>query len=201
MQKTRVPIDIITCPEWDAKPPAGDLVLCGKSTKTVIHHTAGHHRELDNRPAITTRAEAIRYAQDIQAFHMGPQRGWLDSGHNFLVLRDGPDGRDYAWILQGRWMTVSAIQDGRMVISAHAGSNDGNRQVGIEHEHNGTEPMTRLQREASARLHAWLSGQYRRTTIISAVPHSYYTNTSCPANLKSEIPNIRRRALEILKGV
>src|SRR4051794_36740410 len=106
-----VRIDIKTCPEWGARAPARDIEIVGKARRIIIHHTAGHHRELDD-PADTSREEAIRYARDIQAFHMGPERGWIDSGHNFLVMRNG-------MILQGRWQTVSAIQAGRMVRSAH----------------------------------------------------------------------------------
>jgi hypothetical protein len=39
-------------------------------------------------------------------------------------------------VLQGRWLTVSAIEAGHMVVSAHCPGQNG--QIGIEHEHLGT---------------------------------------------------------------
>jgi hypothetical protein len=117
--------------------------------------------------------------------------GWIDSGHNFLICRNG-------LILQGRWLTVSAIQAGHMVRSAHCpGQND---QIGIEHEHKGDELMTPAQRASSARLMAWISWQYDRNTILPVDPHSDHFATSCPANLRYEIPKIRAYALQILHG-
>ena len=180
-------IDIITCPQWNARPPRNEPVLVGKSTRSIIHHTAGHHPEIEN-PKDESREEAIAYARAIQNFHMDGN-GWSDSGHNFLVCRNG-------LILQGRWMTVTAIQHKRMVVSAHCpGQND---QVGVEHEHLGDEAMTAAQRESSARLQAWIAYMYGRQTVLSLAPHSRYFPTSCPANLLTEIPAIRERAQWLL---
>lgn len=183
---------IITCPEWGARAPAHDIVIVKKAVRIIFHHTAGHHRELDAEHNVESLAEAIRYARDIQAFHMGPERGWADSGHNFLVCRNG-------MILQGRWQTVSAIQAGRMVESAHCPGQNGN--IGIEHEHKGTEAMTRAQREASARLQAWIADKYNRSVVLPVDPHSKYISTSCPVNLVSDIAGIKKRAQAILSGV
>src|SRR3954454_21227352 len=144
-------IDIITCPQWNARAPKADITPCGKASRIIFHHTAGHHAEI-SLPANESRDEAIRYARDIQAFHMAPgglgaPNGGIDSGHNFLVCRNG-------LILQGRWGTVSQIQNRRMVVSAHCPGF--NTQVGIEHEHAGTEEMTAAQRASSALLQAWI---------------------------------------------
>jgi len=83
-----------------------------------------------------------------------------------------------------------------MVWSAHCpGHND---DVGIEHEHMGTEPMTAAQRMSSARLMAWIADKYGRNKILPVSPHSRYYATACPANLASEIPRIKAAAQSIL---
>jgi hypothetical protein len=191
-----VKIDMLTCPEWHAKPPKDNIALANKAKRILIHHTAGHHPEIAN-PRNESVAEAIRYAQDIQRMHMAPgglgaPNGGIDSGHNFLVCRNGV-------ILQGRWHTVSAIEFGKMVWSAHCpGQND---QIGIEHEHLGHEEMTPVQKQASALLIAWISSCYGRKTPLPLAPHRQFYSTECPANLVSDIPWLRKRAQEILAGV
>jgi hypothetical protein len=178
----KVAIKIYTVHDWNARRPKAGIRTVNRSERIIFHHTAGHHRE--------SIQEAMQYARDIQAFHMGPN-GWIDSGHNFLITRFGH-------ILQGRWLTVSAIQAGHMVLSAHCpGQND---QIGIEHEHLGDELMTKLQRDASARLMAWIAWQYNRKVVLPVDPHSAHFATACPANLKGEIPTIMRMGNTILKG-
>lgn len=198
--KTKVPIEIITCPEWDAKPAKAPPIFVPKSVRIIFHHTAAHHREIAN-PANESYDEFVRFLRDIQDFHMRspngrpPGRGWNDSGQNFTVGRNGMIG-------QGRWFTVSAIQNGRMVSSAHTLGDNGrpsqNDQIGIEHEHSGTEPITAAQLEASARLMAWVAGQYGRTSVLQVFPHSRYSSTSCPANLIEDIGKVKTRAQVIL---
>jgi hypothetical protein len=179
--------EIITCPAWGAVGPKSGAVMTSASERTIFHHTAGHHRNVGN-PSIQTREESIQYARDIQRFHM-QTNGWNDSGHNFLVCRNG-------LILQGRWRTIRWIQTGRMVRSAHCpGQND---QIGIEHEHWGNEEMTREQRESSSMLMAWIAWHYGRTNVLPSVPHSRYVSTSCPANLNEDIAGIVRRAQTLL---
>lgn len=193
MNKTRI-IDVY---KWGAKPPRQgkeNLQVVGKASRIIFHHTAGHHTEIDD-PSDYSVGEAIRYARDIQDFHMRPVskggRGWLDSGHNFLVCRNGV-------ILQGRWLTISTIRAQMMVRSAHCpGQND---QIGIEHEHQGDEPMTKKQLEAAAMLQAWIAYRYGRTTALPVFPHSKYYNTTCPSNLISDIKAIKARANEILSA-
>jgi len=187
--KVKVPIDIITCPQWRAVPPDGHIEVISKAKELVMHHTFGHVRQLGD-PDVTTREEAMQYARDILRFHM-EHNGWKDSGHNFLVCRAG-------YILQGRWFTVTAITQGKMVHSAHAGDNTGNTMVGIEFEHTGSEEMTAKQFESGARLMAWIAGQYQRTTIPVVRPHSFWSSTACPVNLAEDIPRMRARAKVIL---
>ncbi len=182
---------IITCPEWGARQPKSKPVFTSRpSVRIIFHHTAGHHPELGTPGGVETRTEAIAYAQAIQNFHMD-SNGWNDSGHNFLVCRNGI-------ILQGRWRTVSRIQAGKMVVSAHCPGQ--NSQVGIEHEHLGDEEMTDVQREASAWVQAWVARQYHLELPLDVEPHRKYFATSCPGVIEHEIPDIRRRAGVILKA-
>lgn len=182
---------IHTCPEWGARAPREEIRLtAGRAVRVIFHHTAGHGLDFGSGPARDV-AEAHAYARAIQRFHMD-SNGWIDSGHNFLITRAGA-------VVQGRWFTVSAIQAGRMVVSAHCPTQ--NSQVGIEHEHRDSEPMTAAQREASARLLAWFSDQYGLRTILPVAPHSQFVSTACPANLLGEIRPVRARALQILRGV
>lgn len=183
-----VKIKLIGCYDWGARKPKSGIQTIAASERIIFHHTAGHHREIQN-PSLESRAESESYARAIQAYHM--KQGWTDSGHNFLICRNG-------LILQGRWLTISAIRAGHMVRSAHCpGQND---QIGIEHEHKGLEAMTKPQRESSARLMAWIADQYDRKLVLPVDPHSKHFATSCPANLKNDILAIKRRAQQILKA-
>lgn len=173
-------IRIITCPEWNAKPSSEPIQFIGQSEAIIFHHTASHGNG-------GTIADASEYAQTIQRYHMH-HNGWIDSGHNFLVMRSGI-------ILQGRWRTVVAIQGRAMVRSAHTVG--GNTEIGIEHEHKGNEIPTVLQLESSARLQAWIAWHYQRD-ILPVHPHSAFNATLCPGNLIDYIPGIRARAREIL---
>lgn len=170
---------IITCPAWGALPPRVKPTLTGRPVRSIFHHTAGHapgNPEHGDDPRLC----AIHYARALQRQHMDVN-GWADSGHNFLVMRSG-------LILQGRWGTVTAIEHGRMVVSAHCpGQND---QPGIEHEHAGGEPMTPAQLAASVHLHAWIFSRCSiRPTEIE--PHRRYYATACPANLADQLPAFR----------
>ena len=184
-------LNIITCPTWGARPPKQGLETVPRSRELVMHHTAGHVRQLGD-PSVTTKAEAMQYARDIQNYHMD-RNGWNDSGHNFLVCRAG-------YVLQGRWLTVSTIQARHMVRSAHSGDDYGNRQIGIEFEHAGLEAMTVKQRNAGAELMAWVSRMYGLKTILPMFPHSKYSATACPVNLVGEISDLRRLALQKLEA-
>jgi N-acetylmuramoyl-L-alanine amidase len=129
---------IITTDQWGTKPAKATPVYVSRPKRIIFHHTAGHHPEI-SLPRNESRAEAILYAKAIQNFHMNGN-GWNDSGHNFLVCRNG-------LILVGRHMSYPAIKKGRMILSAHClGQND---QPGIEHEHVGSERMTKAQFSAS----------------------------------------------------
>lgn len=180
-------LEIVTCPQWGARQPKHALSIVGAAAGIIFHHTAGHHAEIDH-PADESLEESIRFARDIQHLHMDI-RGWTDSGHNFLVCRNGV-------VLQGRWLTVSAIEAGHMVDSAHCPNFNG--WVGIEHEHVGNEKMTDAQFEASAVLQAWVAYQYKKRFVLRVDPHKAHFATSCPANLVSQIPAVKKEAQRIL---
>lgn len=178
---------IITTTEWGAVPPKVHPIIVGKPERIIYHHTAGHHPELQN-PLDESREEAIRYARDIQHFHM-VDRGWNDSGHNWLVCRNG-------LILVGRHQSFTQMLIGRMVMSAHCpGQND---QPGIEHEHNGLELMTPIQFERSAWLHAWIISQCGMRSTGTVFPHGHFFPTSCPGRLNYELPRLRKRIVQII---
>lgn len=194
---TNVPIHIITCPMWHARPPKAPPTLIGRSHSVIFHHTDSHHREISN-PRDESVAEAIRYAQDIQRFHMDV-RGWNDSGHNFLVTRAG------GHILQGRWYSVTAITHGHMVRSAHCAQagkpgSDQNTEIGIEHEHLPGEEITEAQVHSSAQLQAWIASKYGLSMPLVVFPHSRFCDTKCPDNLAGSIQRIRGLAAQILRG-
>ncbi len=188
MSRVRQP-PIITTDKWGAMPAKAPVIWLGRPDRVIFHHTAGHHAEISNTKD-ESRAEAIRYARDIQAFHMGPDRGWNDSGHNFLVCRNG-------LILVGRHQSYTAIRKGRMVLSAHCpGQND---QPGIEHEHNGSEQMTKAQFAASARLIAWIIDCCKMRGAGVIHPHHEFFPTSCPGVLEREFPALKTAVAQIIR--
>lgn len=177
---TRIPApSIVTCSQWGAEKPKQPPVVTDAPDKIIIHHTDGNG--MPNCTADTQLViQARRYAQSIQHDHMN-NNGWNDSGHNFLVMRSGI-------ILQGRWGTVTAIEAGRMVVSAHCpGQND---QPGIEHEHVPNQLFTPHQLLATVHLMAWICDRtgVRCTQLF---PHSQFYNTACPSNLIVDIPSLR----------
>lgn len=170
---------IVTCKQWGAKPPKERPVLVGRPDKIIVHHTDGHAPLIAGKNAVQLH-QGIEYARMIQNVHMNTN-GWNDSGHNFLVCRSGI-------ILQGRWGTVTAIEHGRMVMSAHCpGQND---QPGIEHEHTPNELFTREQLAASVWLMAWICDRtgIRNTQLYG---HNTFYNTACPSNLSIDVPSLR----------
>jgi hypothetical protein len=170
---------IVVCSQWGANPPTRRPELCGRPARIVVHHTAGHGPATVPGPAGELEA-AKAYARALQHLHQ-QVNGWADSGHNFLVMRSG-------LILQGRWGTVTAIEHGRMVVSAHCpGQND---QPGVEHENLGDEAMTPQQHQASVDLLAWIADRcaIRPTELYG---HSVFYPTACPGSLAAGIPRLR----------
>lgn len=170
---------IVTCPMWSARKPRSAPVVAGRPNKIIEHHTDGHGLVFAN--VENWRMEqAVKYAQALQHLHMDVN-GWNDSGHSFLVMRSGV-------ICQGRWGTVTAIEHGRMVLSAHCpGQND---QPGIEHEHIPGELLTDKQLHSTVWLQAWICDRtgIRPTELYG---HGHFYNTACPSNITADIPSLR----------
>jgi hypothetical protein len=171
---------IITCAQWGAEPPARPIRTVGRPSRILFHHTEGLAPRVDGAPG-ESREEAIAYARMLQRDHIH-RRGFIDSGHNFLVARSGH-------ILEGRHGSLAAVKAGRMVESAHCpGQND---QPGIEHEHVAGQDLTPAQKAASVWLHAFIC---RRTGIrpTEIFPHRKYYATDCPTpGLVDWLPALR----------
>jgi peptidoglycan hydrolase-like protein with peptidoglycan-binding domain len=76
-------MQIITRAQWGARnaaSPGGDRVSRSKRTDFFMHYSLGEELR---------REDTAEWVREIQAFHMGPQRGWADIGYNFLVDKFG----------------------------------------------------------------------------------------------------------------
>jgi hypothetical protein len=171
-------LTIITTAEWGARLPSQRITTVGAPSKIIFHHTDVLHPEIDHLPGDTIE-EAKALARAIQRDHMD-NRGFIDTGQNFLVTRSGH-------VLEGRHGSVDAITAGRMVDSAHCRTQ--NHHPGIEHEHKGDQQMTDAQRQASVALHEFIC---RHTGIkpTEIHPHHEFDNTKCPGALEPEIARI-----------
>lgn len=170
---------IVVCSQWGARKPKHKPVIVGRPDKILIHHTDGH--ALGNtHPPSDALTQAKVYARMLQN-DMMDRRGWNDTGQNFTVMRSGI-------ILQGRWGTVTAIERGRMVESAHCPYQ--NDQPGIEHEHVPGEELTPRQHTATVWLMAWICD---RTAIrcTELYGHNKFYDTACPSNLTADIRALR----------
>ena len=78
--------------EWGARPPKSRTTI-GRSEGMFTHYTAG--------PRAANRAAGIAQVRGIQAFHMGPQRGWADIGYSFLVDDEGTVYEGRGWGVAG----------------------------------------------------------------------------------------------------
>jgi hypothetical protein len=171
---------IIRCSEWGARPARAPLARCGRPVRIIEHHTAGHAPNVDHKPG-ESLADAVAYARALQAFHI--ERGWSDSGHNFLITRAGH-------VLEGRHGSVDLIRTGRMVVSAHCPGQ--NEQPGIEHEHHGEEALTPAQKAASIALNVWIC-RHAKIRPSALHGHGEFYATACPGTqLRAWLPTLRR---------
>jgi hypothetical protein len=178
MSPSPTPLRIIPTSEWGAAPAKGKIAVVGKPDKILFHHTAGHHPNLDADSG-ESYAEAVAYAKAIQRSHFS--RGWLDTGNNFLVTRNG-------YIFEGRHGSLKAINAGRMVVSAHCPGQNSN--PGIEIEQDGNEQMTPDQYAAAVWLFAYIC---EKTGVKPAAikGHRDYFATACPGVLYAGLPKFR----------
>lgn len=122
-----------TTSEWGARSPKAGTFPFRKTVPryVIVHHTDNQNPPHD--PSQGTIEGAIRFARNIQKFHMD-KRGWSDSGHNFLNTTGG-------FILEGRHGSLDAVKKGFCIQSAHAAQDrgklaNGNQSPGIENEGN-----------------------------------------------------------------
>lgn len=167
---------------WGARPPRTAITLLNRRPKgIVIHHTASAN------VSDTSLVHAKQLARNIQAFHMGPQRNWIDTGQHFTVSRGGH-------MLEGRHRSLEAALGGqRHVLGAHAGDACNRGYVGIENEGTymtGLPPATQWQ--ALVKLCAWLCNQYGMDTD-NIIGHRQCKSTDCPGDrFFGELDRLRR---------
>jgi len=179
---------ILTTDEWGALRPRGTIIRCEATKECIFHHTAGHHPEVKN-PRDESVHEAVLYARGIQAFHMFGNH-WIDSGHNYLVCRNGI-------LLVGRHQSFTQNKVGRMVVSAHCVGH--NQSVGVEWEHEGSEPLTPIQLHMGSWLYAWIHAELK-IPHVTIYPHRKFNKTSCPGTALEFLPAIKRNVTAILRG-
>jgi hypothetical protein len=92
-------VNIVTRAQWGAVAPKSRTRLhADRVTMLVLHHTTGTYA-------------GHQTVRQIQAFHMGPSRGWADIGYNFLIAPDGT-------VFEGRgWDVVGAHAKDRNSVS------------------------------------------------------------------------------------
>jgi peptidoglycan hydrolase-like protein with peptidoglycan-binding domain len=170
---------IMSCDEWGARPPAGELsTRTGSTRRIVVHHMA-----FPNTMDFSMEA-AIACAERVQYIHMD-KNGWSDTGNHFSISRGGH-------VLEGRHGSLDALEDGGyQIVSAHAvGQNT--QSIGIENE------GTYVDELPTGKL--WWSLVKLSTTICTQygfgaqniTGHWDWNNTQCPgAKFYSTFPLLR----------
>lgn len=183
-------MQIITTQEWGAAPPKRGFPLTTPSY-IIIHHmmTPNSPRDISKG----TREGAITLAQRCQGWHMEGNH-WSDTGQNFTVTTGG-------FILEGRQGTLSALQQGKSIQSAHAGQDAANQSPGIECE--GTysnNVMPKKQWEALVWLCSYICIQTGLTPRMVR-GHRDFSPTECPGDwLYSQLPRLKQEVAALLVG-
>lgn len=185
------PPRIYTCADWGARPVATRFAAA-VARGIVTHHTAG-----PNVVPKTDADEEIRrcfaLARAIQRDHQNRKpKGWVDSGHHFLLTRGGI-------ILEGRHGTLAAAKRGRCVRGAHASATLPNSAYfGIEWEGCNDQAfmVTPVQWAMGVQLCAWLS-LWGKFDTAENLPHRYFKPTACPGTLADRLPELRREAHDL----
>jgi len=155
---------------WGAKPRHGAPIPM-RPTHVTIHHTDGRQT--------MTEAETIAEVRQIQAFHMGRERGWDDIAYHFLI--DGA-GR----VVEGR---------PAQTLGAHVlGGNEDNIGIAMMGDFEKVHP-TQAQVESLERLVSYLAVTYKQDPSQRGFvqPHRHYNNTDCPgANMMTIFEAVRR---------
>ena len=157
--------EIISRQLWGARPPKGSYVEHTPDQLTV-HHSS--------QP---TQANFIGAAsiRGIQAFHQGPERGWIDIGYHFVVA---PDGKIY----EGRPSNV---------VGAHSPNNTGKIGICNIGDFQNNEQPTPAQRASLVKLLSYLAGKYK-IPASRIFPHRNFQQTDCPGQAMVDLlPGIK----------
>jgi hypothetical protein len=178
--------DIDSTQQWGARAPRGSVtVLQRKPNKIIVHHTVSANT------SDFSRAQAHAHAHWVQNLHMD-DRGWLDTGYNFVNSRGG-------WITEGRHRSLTTLfQGGSFVQGAHtAGQNT--QSIGIANEgsyHDGAVPPA-AQWEVLVTLCAFVCEQYG-IPARQIYGHKDFGDTLCPGILHDRLPRLRREVADKL---
>lgn len=181
---------VIASSAWGAKSPKPGTFPFKKTVPryVIVHHT--DNQNPPNDPSKGTMQGAIRFARNIQKFHMDTN-GWSDSGHNFLNTTGG-------FILEGRHGSLDAVKKGFCIQSAHAAQDrgklaNGNQSPGIENEGNFmTFKMGQKQWDTLVELCASLCSSCN-ISPANIKGHRDFSNTDCPGDwLYSQLPRLRK---------
>lgn len=182
-------MQIITTQEWGAKPALRPPVLTTPKF-IIIHHMGTPNPPKDISKG--TKEGAMELARRCQSWHMDDNH-WADTGQNYTLSSGG-------YILEGRQGTLEALQQGKCIISAHAGQRAANESPGIECEGEfTTKAMNGRQWEALVWLCAYIckhSGLSPR--VIRG--HRDFHPTDCPGDwLYSQLPRLKLEGSELLQ--
>ncbi|MET8123220.1 N-acetylmuramoyl-L-alanine amidase [Micromonospora sp. NPDC005189] len=172
---------IISCDEWDARPPKDPLSVSAIATnKIIVHHMAF--------PNVTdySREQAVKLAHDCQDLHIDGN-GWSDTGQHFTVSRGG-------YVLEGRRGSLERLEAGdRQMISAHCPGENG-RAIGIENEGTYvTETPPKALTDSLVKLCVAVCRQYG-LHAHDIFGHWDFRTTECPgAAFYRQFPELRRR--------
>jgi N-acetylmuramoyl-L-alanine amidase len=178
---------VIGCDEWGAAAPTVAAFERTHPRWIIVHHTG-----LPNPPgdrSQRTRRGAMALARKIQHDHM-VNRGWSDTGQNFLVSTGG-------FVLEGRHGSLAAVRAGQCVRSAHAPQSPGklaggNESPGIETEGNFMKTAMAAQQWASLVDLCVLLCRSLDLPPEAIRGHRDFTDTDCPGDwLYAQLPQLR----------
>lgn len=182
-----IPIRIYSTKEWGAKPAKAKFPL-SPMEGICIHNTASPNRAAKSGQA--EEAAAFAFARGIQAFHMGPERGWSDTGQHFTVSRGG-------LVLEGRHGSLEGAKQGKVPTGAHAGHNAGHQNrtwFGIEVEGSNSDAFHVLPQQWTAlvELCAWLCF-WSNVDSQNIKGHKEFSQTDCPGHIMEHLPELRQK--------
>ncbi|MBD2098361.1 N-acetylmuramoyl-L-alanine amidase [Trichocoleus sp. FACHB-591] len=187
---------VISTAEWGADKPKDSPFSITTPRFIVIHHTVTPNPP--NARSHGTLQGAKQFALDTQRDMMSPERGFSDSGHNFLNTTGG-------LILEGRHGSLDAVKRGLCVQSAHTAQDPGklaggNSSPGIENEGNFMEfHMGQKQWDSLVELCASLCKSCK-ISPKNIRGHREFSQTICPGDwLFSQLPRLRKEVASRLE--